>query len=1372
MASSVQIVVEAVDRAQGVLRQTEAELGRLAQANSSTGTVFSRVNDVLAEHNKLLLAMKLAAAAVPATLGAMVRGNIAAGDSLQKMSQRTGVSVETLSVFGHAAKMAGLDLGDIELGFRTLARQIMESKDPTSQAGRLFQTLGIQARDTGGNLKSSETVILDVMDAISKLPDGFAKSTVAQELFNRGGQRMIPWLNEGRAGFERMTEETKRAGTYISKDFAADAEQFDRNLKNIREVLSGAGLAVAKELLPPLIELTRFLLDHKDALRNTFLLMAGAITVATTAFTAFKAAILSSKLTQALIGAEAMASLRMASLGLIGIGVQAKTARDALGVMYTVGAAQAVPLLTRLSEIMVQLRLLRVTAAGAFAATALGTGVVIGAGIAVLAATIYAGVEAWKAYKAAKQEALSETDVAESNQTLRRRLETTIQTYRDAGTITEAQAKSMQDRLDKAFTPKVTKTWVSAGTGGRGVEVTTEQHDFAGESRTARQLATELVSIVDLQRARIDLLSQGAITDETTLKLKTDELAVLKAESSFAERQAQAEYDRLDSTVTLEERTRQRWAETQREEAAQIEFINERARLEERIALKEASKGPGMELVLPTIEDQAAKEQFVRAAAANQIAEIESKRDRAIVETQIEFNSQRIKVDEDYFSGAQTREKTDSQKRLTLAQETDQQLLAEEIQIRQKFQQLREQTKNIPAADRQAAVGEINAAEDLATMQARAAVIRNRALAVNDLAAAEKNLALTLAQTEPGPITVRRQEEINRLIRESNALLEEKRRIIQEDITTGRFKKDDELKARKDLLQVEQQIIQNRREMYRQDTWQKQLPSFSGELGYENRLTPQGLPTGERDLVAPWRALDTFLTGTLQATFNGLSDAISGLVTGTRSWVDVWKQVGNEIISMIIRLILEYTIFHAIRMALDSIFHTTARTNITATATAGRAASATSAAATAAEGGTVAAAWAPAAAATGIGSFGASAVIGLVLALAAIAAIVAALAFEAGGIVPGRPSRKDNRLAWVASGEFIIPTVATQRLMALYGPEALEKLRRGELPTRTESKGAQVPVEPTPTAPAEKSKSGTARLGGQAAGLGQAQRWTGPSALPAGVLAAARSPDAARRVPLTILKLLGLPAIGFAQGGVIPDFTSEFIAHSDRLWFSADTVSEHTRDRLSNFEGLRTTTSVASVIHCFTDLVIHSLESAGAYARGGIIPGSPSRTDNRLAAVATGELILSAPATQRLIAGFGPGIVARLLEGAFPGFSEDSRLTSDVSRVSDRAAWSNEQLSRIAESLVTMRVVPVQHFAQGGMVDYLASIADVNDHRSYSTVLARPAQSTDVHVAPAAVNFAVFDDKRKLEEWLRSNSGRKVLLDLIKANKLELGIRS
>jgi hypothetical protein len=278
---------------------------------------------------------------------------------------------------------------------------------------------------------------------------------------------------------------------------------------------------------------------------------------------------------------------------------------------------------------------------------------------------------------------------------------------------------------------------------------------------------------------------------------------------------------------------------------------------------------------------------------------------------------------------------------------------------------------------------------------------------------------------DPWENPARKQERLLALLREQNAEIERQIRLQLERLAAAEHAGD------ADAAQAARERIEDLDR--RQDetgrataTLQNTSPGFAQTQGLiQTNLNPQ---TGA--LINPWMELDTFISGTLQTSMNGLSESITGLITGTQSWGEVWLRVQNQILAGIVQMILEYTVFYQVRRLLDTLFHRTSQTNIAATAAVGNTAAATTAATQSAAAATVAAAGAPAAAATSIWSFGSAAGLGLALALAAIGAIIGALAFAEGGIVPGAGGpTADDRLAWLSSGEGVL----TARAVRHYG---------------------------------------------------------------------------------------------------------------------------------------------------------------------------------------------------------------------------------------------------------------------------------------------------------------------------------------------------
>jgi hypothetical protein len=179
-------------------------------------------------------------------LGALVGRTIELGDSMNDMSQRTGVSVESLARFRKAAATSGTDIDAVAKSLVKLSKGLYETaqtgKGPASEA---LQTLGISATDATGKLKTADQVTLEIANKFKTMPDGIEKTALAMQLFGKSGADMIPMLNEGGKAIESLSVKMTAA-------FAKKADKYNDKLAMLGGKVGGlaAGLTVA--LLPAL----------------------------------------------------------------------------------------------------------------------------------------------------------------------------------------------------------------------------------------------------------------------------------------------------------------------------------------------------------------------------------------------------------------------------------------------------------------------------------------------------------------------------------------------------------------------------------------------------------------------------------------------------------------------------------------------------------------------------------------------------------------------------------------------------------------------------------------------------------------------------------------------------------------------------------------------------------------------------------------------------------------------------------------------------------------------------------------------------------------------------------------------------------------
>ena len=229
------------------------EIGRLfALVGVDTSEFDRKIEGIAKKAGDLGKKMAMAGAVVTGAITALVQKTAAARDELWDMSQRVGLSVEFLSSLQLAAKKSGTSIEELGMGFGLASRKIVDAATKGGEIKKLFDSLGISVKDSAGNVRNLDEVLLDVADVFSKMPDGAVKTALALDIFGRSGKAMIPLLNLGRDGLKAQMEEAKRLGLVLSTETAKAADNFMDQQQEMKSVIGATGRAVAEVLIPPL----------------------------------------------------------------------------------------------------------------------------------------------------------------------------------------------------------------------------------------------------------------------------------------------------------------------------------------------------------------------------------------------------------------------------------------------------------------------------------------------------------------------------------------------------------------------------------------------------------------------------------------------------------------------------------------------------------------------------------------------------------------------------------------------------------------------------------------------------------------------------------------------------------------------------------------------------------------------------------------------------------------------------------------------------------------------------------------------------------------------------------------------------------------
>nr|WP_298117448.1 hypothetical protein [uncultured Pseudomonas sp.] len=264
-----------------------AKIGGFIAPMDKAARHSKKTSEDIAKAGKAMgLAIAAGVTAAATAAAAMVKSSINAADEAAKMAKAAGVTVEAFTALQYAAGLAGVESTDLSAAFVRLNTGITEAAFGTEKQAELFKSLGVAVRDASGNIRSADTVLINLADRFAAIPDGAQKSALAIELFGRSGAKMLPFLSSGSDGIRELTDQAERLGLVISTEQAAASEQFNDSLSVLASVSRGAGNAMAAELLPALNELSGLLIDvaeDSDAAATSATALSGVLKTLSTA---------------------------------------------------------------------------------------------------------------------------------------------------------------------------------------------------------------------------------------------------------------------------------------------------------------------------------------------------------------------------------------------------------------------------------------------------------------------------------------------------------------------------------------------------------------------------------------------------------------------------------------------------------------------------------------------------------------------------------------------------------------------------------------------------------------------------------------------------------------------------------------------------------------------------------------------------------------------------------------------------------------------------------------------------------------------------------------------------------------------------------
>jgi len=211
----------------------------------------------------------IAAVATGAAAGLFALTKSAAdfGSSINDISEKTGLSTQTISALKLAADQSGSSLGEVSGSITKFTRLIGESAKGNEKATATLKALGIDGSKAVNDLDGA---FAQAVKRINALPPGVQQVNASIDAFGKSGANVIPVINAMNGNVDEFIKKARELGVILSREDVQAADAFGDQLDVLKSQAGGVAFQFTKGLMPAVTEAMREISRYITANQETF----------------------------------------------------------------------------------------------------------------------------------------------------------------------------------------------------------------------------------------------------------------------------------------------------------------------------------------------------------------------------------------------------------------------------------------------------------------------------------------------------------------------------------------------------------------------------------------------------------------------------------------------------------------------------------------------------------------------------------------------------------------------------------------------------------------------------------------------------------------------------------------------------------------------------------------------------------------------------------------------------------------------------------------------------------------------------------------------------------------------------------------------
>ena len=188
--------------------------------------------------------------AIGSAMGEALTNGAAYADNLLTLSVQTGLSTDTLEKYNAVAELADVSLETFTGSLAKTTKAMGEAQNGSAKYVEAYDKLGVKVTDANGNLRDSEAVFWESIDALNGIANETERDALAMEIFGKKAQDLNTIVEMGSEGFAELSGTASNMGSVLGGEGLAALGSLDDQMQIFKSTTGATGNILASAFAP------------------------------------------------------------------------------------------------------------------------------------------------------------------------------------------------------------------------------------------------------------------------------------------------------------------------------------------------------------------------------------------------------------------------------------------------------------------------------------------------------------------------------------------------------------------------------------------------------------------------------------------------------------------------------------------------------------------------------------------------------------------------------------------------------------------------------------------------------------------------------------------------------------------------------------------------------------------------------------------------------------------------------------------------------------------------------------------------------------------------------------------------------------------